>query len=492
MVTRNRATGCAGCHCVDERDELGAARLNVVNQDLRARQVQAPRVVVSRAALRIAMYFALFLCDCAAIRCGFEIGVSLRGWKWLAPNGVELGWLILPIHFVLGLRNGAYSHIALESANESIRRALSAFMMATCAISLLVLFQYAGPLVSRLAFGAAILCTLLFIIIARSLFMLCFLWGRTDGLVGRLVIIDGVDPGSVAAYSNGDPVFDAGAAGIIPDLADPQALRTVAEVVAPYDRVIVATTPDRQYAWAMLLKAYNVTGEILIEGRTMLGALAVDDYHGHDTVVVARGAMSLPNRAKKRLSDLVISGVALIVLAPLFLLVAIAIKLDSPGPVLFAQTRVGRGNKWFRILKFRSMLVEQADQSGARSAARDDDRITRVGRFIRRTSIDELPQLINVLMGTMSIVGPRPHALGSLAGDKPFWEVTERYWLRHTLKPGITGLAQVRGFRGATDKQSDLEKRLQSDLEYINGWRMWRDVTIMVGTLRVIVHPRAF
>jgi lipopolysaccharide/colanic/teichoic acid biosynthesis glycosyltransferase len=156
------------------------------------------------------------------------------------------------------------------------------------------------------------------------------------------------------------------------------------------------------------------------------------------------------------------------------------------------QKRTGRGNRFFPIFKFRSMRVEKLDASGNRSASKDDDRITRIGRFIRRTSIDELPQLFNVLRGEMSIVGPRPHAIGSLAGDKLFWEVDHRYWLRHSLKPGLTGLAQVRGFRGATDTESDLADRLQADLEYLDGWTIWRDLKIIVNTVRVLVHDRAF
>jgi lipopolysaccharide/colanic/teichoic acid biosynthesis glycosyltransferase len=138
------------------------------------------------------------------------------------------------------------------------------------------------------------------------------------------------------------------------------------------------------------------------------------------------------------------------------------------------------------------MRVERTDAAGTRSASLDDDRITRIGRLIRRTSVDELPQLFNVILGQMSIVGPRPHAIGSLAGSKPFWEVDNRYWLRHSLKPGLTGLAQVRGLRGATHNESDLADRLQADLEYLNGWTIVRDVQIIVGTVKVLVHDRAF
>jgi lipopolysaccharide/colanic/teichoic acid biosynthesis glycosyltransferase len=146
----------------------------------------------------------------------------------------------------------------------------------------------------------------------------------------------------------------------------------------------------------------------------------------------------------------------------------------------------------FNVYKFRSMSVEAADPMGAQSTVRGDVRITRVGRFIRKTSLDELPQLLNVLDGSMSLVGPRPHALGSLAGQLLFWQVDDRYSHRHVLKPGITGLAQIRGFRGTTNHVDDLSRRLQADLEYIAGWSIWRDLLIIVKTLRVVVHPNAF
>jgi lipopolysaccharide/colanic/teichoic acid biosynthesis glycosyltransferase len=138
------------------------------------------------------------------------------------------------------------------------------------------------------------------------------------------------------------------------------------------------------------------------------------------------------------------------------------------------------------------MRADLCDANGNQSTQRDDDRITRVGRIIRATSMDELPQLLNVLRGDMSLVGPRPHALGSLAGSKLFWEVDQRYWHRHACKPGITGLAQVRGFRGATHESKDLSNRLHADLEYLAGWSIWRDVAILFRTFRVLVHKNAY
>jgi lipopolysaccharide/colanic/teichoic acid biosynthesis glycosyltransferase len=144
------------------------------------------------------------------------------------------------------------------------------------------------------------------------------------------------------------------------------------------------------------------------------------------------------------------------------------------------------------MYKFRSVRHADIDADGHESIGRGDARLTAVGRFIRRTSIDELPQLWNVLKGDMSLVGPRPHAIGSQAGDKLFWQVDERYWQRHALKPGLTGLAQIRGLRGPTQIEADLVARLDADLEYLDHWSLWRDIRILLATLRVVIHNRAF
>ena len=437
--------------------------------------------------LRSLLYIGIVLCDCAAIRTGFSIGESVRSLQWLSPLGIDLVWIVMPVHVAMAIRNGAVSLDALQRRAESLRRATSAMVMATSIVALILLLQNSGGQVSRLAFVTAIGSALAFVWLFRLLFHACFVAPVKGGLIAELLIVDGV-PVRPGAYH----VFDAAAASFVPDLGNPEMLARMAMLLQPYDRIVVASEEDRRHAWAHLLKAYNLQGEILLDQGLPLGAIGIGRYHGRETVVVARGPMSMVDRVKKRLMDLTIGTAGLIAVLPVLIVIAIAIKLDSRGPVFFLQTRIGRGNRPFRMMKFRSMYHASTDSEGKRSASRDDNRITRVGRLIRMTSLDELPQLFNVLKGDMSIVGPRPHALGSMAGDKLFWEVTQRYWLRHILKPGITGLAQIRGFRGATHAQSDLENRLQSDLEYIEGWRLWRDLTIMFNTLKVMIHPKAY
>lgn len=433
------------------------------------------------------MYVGLILCDCAAIRLGLSIGSLLRGWRWLTLYGFEIGWLIVPLHLMLALRNRAISIDSLRYRSESLRRAMSALIVAFAIVVFLMFLCSINMKISRLAFGTSIIAALFFLCLFRLSFYYWFVAPVKGGLTAELLIVDGIFPREGAYH-----VFDAAAEAFAPDLNNPTTLARLATVVEPYDRVVVSCPEDRRHAWAHLLKACTVIGEIQLDQGLSLGAIGVSRYHGSDTVVVARGPMSLQNRFNKRMIDLIIAGAAVIAIAPLLIVIAVAVRLDSSGSILFAQTRLGRNNKPFKIFKFRSMYAERVDNNGNQSTTHNDDRVTRVGRLLRMTSLDELPQLFNVLLGNMSIVGPRPHALGSLAGERLFWEISENYWLRHTLKPGITGLAQVRGFRGATHHQSDLEHRLQSDLEYIAGWRLWRDITIMANTIRVVIHPRAF
>ena len=236
----------------------------------------------------------------------------------------------------------------------------------------------------------------------------------------------------------------------------------------------------------------GVRGEVISSALQELGAIALSREDGQSFLVVSTGPLALHARIFKRATDLAIAIPALILFSPILIAVAVLIKMEDGGPVFFVQERMGAHNCLFNMFKFRSMRVDRGDERGTRSTSRDDDRVTRVGAFIRKTSIDELPQLFNVLRSEMSVVGPRPHALGSQAGEKLFWEVDGKYWQRHALKPGLTGLAQIRGFRGATETEVHLKNRLDADLEYIRSWSVWRDIKIVFATIGVLVHPNAF
>jgi lipopolysaccharide/colanic/teichoic acid biosynthesis glycosyltransferase len=200
------------------------------------------------------------------------------------------------------------------------------------------------------------------------------------------------------------------------------------------------------------------------------------------------GAMDPRDAMVKRTADLVLASIGLIVMSIPMLLVAAAIRVTSKGPTLFRQERIGRNGRRFVVLKFRTMhhIVERPGPFP--QAIRDDPRVTRIGAWLRRTSFDEFPQLLNVLVGSMSLVGPRPHAPGTCAAGRPFETITHRYGARHAVKPGMTGLAQIRGWRGETDTEEKLLRRIDSDLEYIATWSLGRDLLIICRTIVTVLH----
>jgi len=215
--------------------------------------------------------------------------------------------------------------------------------------------------------------------------------------------------------------------------------------------------------------------------------------------VIAGGGIALPeakdrdwknvalrkpwNFAAKRMLDIAVSAGSLLVLLPLFLAIAAAIKLESKGPVFFMQNRWGRGGKMIRILKFRSMRDDLCDATGVAQTRANDPRVTKTGAFLRKTNLDELPQLINILLGDMSLVGPRCHVPGMLAAGMLYEDLVRDYHLRHLVRPGLTGLAQMNGFRGPTDREDLARGRFSHDLEYIQTFNVWMDIKILWGTL---------
>ncbi len=196
----------------------------------------------------------------------------------------------------------------------------------------------------------------------------------------------------------------------------------------------------------------------------------------------------------KWLFDRIVGSVALLLAAPLMAAVAVAIKLDSRGPVFFKQRRYGFNNELIEVYKFRSMYVDKTDATASKLVTKDDPRVTRIGRFIRKTSIDELPQLINVVFkGNLSLVGPRPHATQAKAADHLYDEVVDGYFARHRVKPGITGWAQVNGWRGETDTPEKIQRRVEHDLYYIENWSIAFDLYILLKTpLSLIKSENAY
>ncbi|MEH6757958.1 MAG: exopolysaccharide biosynthesis polyprenyl glycosylphosphotransferase [Parasphingorhabdus sp.] len=436
---------------------------------------------------RTFLYAFSLLLDILSMFGGYAFALLVRDPQWLESGNQALIVVALPIFIMFEIARGAQSVETLENRLLGIQRSLGA-LIASVLVVIGLTFLFGAGEVSRLGFVVTFAATAVLVVISK--FIVDWIFKKTmNGIaIATILLIDGLE----AAPEIGIDVFDAGEAGLWPDLDHPEMIDALSRVIATYDRVIIACRFEHRAAWSTFLKGHDIGGEILLDRDLLHGAVGIGEYADHDTIIISHGPLNLFNRLQKRALDLVVALFALIVLSPLLVIVAFAIKMDSPGPILFRQMRVGQGNRQFRIFKFRSMRIENSDAKGNRSTGREDDRVTRVGRLIRRTSIDELPQLFNVLRGEMSMVGPRPHALGSLAGDALFWRVSNHYWLRHALKPGITGLAQIRGFRGSTDQKEDLEKRLRCDLEYLSNWSIGLDTMILIKTLPVVIHKNAF
>lgn len=438
--------------------------------------------------LRMRMVLWLLALDMLCIIASFWLAALLRD-SFLDPsNWSFILIVILPIYVIAAGNARAYSASAVQDPFSAVAKGLQGFITALSITIFSAFVLKTTDTFPRLTVSMGSFLAVVTLSVSRYMFS------------RHLARIIGGNPFSIVLLRDGDVPIPAASFSIVmatdglfnPESHDPIMYDRLATSLAHADRVIVACEPERRIAWAHALKGANIQSEIFVPELDMLAPLGIASHGDTPTLIIANGPLGLVDRIVKRGFDVTVAGAAFIVLLPLFVVVAILIKRDSPGPILFTQTRIGRSNQMFRIKKFRSMRVDGADSAGHRSTERDDDRITKVGRFIRRTSIDELPQILNVLSGDMSIVGPRPHALGSRAANKLFWEVDGRYWHRHATKPGLTGLAQVRGYRGATLIEADLENRLRADLEYLEKWSIWRDIKITILTFRVLLHRNAF
>lgn len=450
----------------------------------------APKRLFERSTerLRIQLYLLFFLADISAIAAAFLIAAAIRLGSPFELQALKACEIIIPTFIAVAIHNKAYSIRALQRPAHGAAKVAQALGYAIAVAIALLFYMKASGDFSRQIFATGTALAMAFAVPGRILAG-ARIRRKYDGtFINRLVIADGVE---LPAHA-GQLIVSASELGIGSEDNDPIALGRLAHAIEGCDSVIVACSSWHRAKWAQALKGAAVNVEIVTPELDQLPALGIGEFNGHRTLLVSARPLTVRDRTVKRALDLVVALTALLIAAPLMLLISMAILAESGGPVLFRQERVGQNNRLFELLKFRSFANAAADPSGERSVSRNDQRLTRVGKFIRRTSLDELPQLINVLGGHMSIVGPRPHALGSTAEDSLFWKIDSRYFHRHAVKPGMTGLAQVRGYRGATIRKNDLTNRLQSDLEYLCNWSIWRDLKIIVATFGVILHPNAF
>ena len=324
-------------------------------------------------------------------------------------------------------------------------------------------------------------------------------WTAAGRLKRRTVIVGGgADAGTLIEAIRRDAENDVNLIGMFDDRVDERSPETVLDV-PKLGKVSGLVDFARQTRVDLVIVSMPLSAEKrVLEMLKQLWVLPVDirlsahmsklrfanraySYVGNVAVFdVADRPISDWNLIFKWLFDHLVAAVALTLLSPIMLATAIAIKLDSKGPVLFRQKRHGFNNELVEVFKFRSMYTNQADAAAVRLVTKDDQRVTRVGRFIRKTSLDELPQLFNVLQGKMSLVGPRPHAV---AHNEMYRKLISGYMIRHKVRPGITGLAQVNGLRGETETLDKMSERVRYDLEYLRHWSPWLDIKIILKTI---------
>lgn len=466
---------------VELTDEIGPAQTGVLNEvsleALRARRARRHRVSTVAVLLDMAAIATAYSVACLAYLAWINVDLISRT---LAS--------IIPIYFLFGLALQCYPTRVLADAYRSAWRAGVALVWASLLMFLIFFFLKISEEFSRVVLGLGAILAIFLVGLARLSVARLVAGEFGSNPFAYLHLYDGVSlPEHVV-----EGAVSARECGVEPAPDSPAMLDRLGRLVLGLDGVVVHCMPERREKWAFMLKSLDVRAEIIFPELSEMRPLAINERDGEVSVVLGSGQLSWSQRLLKRGFDLIVTIALLPVIAPLLLVVAIIIKLDSRGPVFFRQDRIGLGNRKFKILKFRTMRMDMQDDRAEVSTSRNDPRVTRVGDFLRRTSLDELPQFINVLVGEMSIVGPRPHAELTTVGSTMLWEIDAAYWHRHVVKPGITGLAQVRGHRGSLFEEQHLRDRLDADLEYAANWSLANDLIIIFRTASVLIHRNAF
>jgi len=462
--------------------------------------VPSPWNPPGRAVSPLLLLATVVLLDVAMLGLGRMAGTLL-----LADSGVTavfvggIQTIAMPLTVVFGWIRGGYQQATLFRLSNQLRAMAPALVAAwTLAVAAAVVFNVPGTLglvraLGGIAVSAGLLCL-------GRIAVAAVLHGRLgQGIVRRSVVV-GAAPWLHRLAT--DPTERRGLIGIVDDVP-------VADDALPYlgridqlfdmiqrggvDRVLIAETIGTERLAGLLHRLAGYSLDVLLVAVPGTGGTPLVGRPGSTGVRLVQ-VLGRPiggwRAVLKAAEDYALAAIALVVLAIPMLTIAAAIRLDSPGPVLFRQRRVGLNQRDFYVLKFRTMYHHAADHDVRRQVLQGDPRVTRVGAFLRKTSLDELPQVFNVLAGEMSFVGPRPHAAGTRAGSKFFDEVIPEYAARHCVNPGLTGLAQVRGWRGATETEEKLIRRVKSDLEYIERWSLWLDLAIILRTVVVVIRMR--
>jgi len=402
-------------------------------------------------------------------------------------------------------RFGGYRLTQLLKLDWQLTRTLAIWGMT---VSLLLLIAFLGKTSESFSRGWALawfIATPALLLTARGiLHLMVTRWVQGGFLARNIVVVGAGNEGQRLIAKLHDlqdksiairGVFDDRKSRLAPSVLDQNILGTTDDLLRlarrfPIDEVIVALplgAEERLKELFWKLKGLATDLRLSIEPIAEKFQVRGVSYVGTVPVLeIADRPLKHWRAVAKWLEDKAFGTLLVIFLSPLMAITALLIKVDSRGPVFFVQERFGFNNDVIRVIKFRTMHVDRADQTGAQRTVQDDWRVTRIGRIARALSIDELPQLINVMRGDMSLVGPRPHALAMKAGDRLYCDAVKEYAHRHRVKPGITGLAQVNGLRGEIDTLEKAHSRVIHDLFYIEHWSIWLDLKILLRTIGIL------
>jgi Undecaprenyl-phosphate glucose phosphotransferase len=472
---------------------LSAAALAIAAQ----RFVPAYSPIVLAGTVRL-IEFALVMLVGFAVYVGYVVPAD--GFAWYYVGAITAIAVLAMLAFQIA---DIYQVQAFRGHEKQYMRLASAWSVVFLIAIGMSFFAKAGDQFSRAWLGAFYVFGL-FALVAfrRGLFLLVRHWTR-QGRLDRRAVVVGADANGEALITslNAQRDSDVRVVGVFDDRSDERSGRTCAGV-AKLGTVEQLVEFARRTRVDLVIFALPITAESrILQMLKKLWVLPVDirlsahtnklrfrprsySYIGSVPVLdVFDRPIADWDVVMKWLFDKIVGALVLLCVAPLMALIAIAIKLDSKGPVLFKQKRYGFNNEMIEIYKFRSMYADQADATASRLVTRGDPRVTRVGRFIRKTSLDELPQLFNVVFtGNLSLVGPRPHAVHAKAENRLYDEAVDGYFARHRVKPGITGWAQIHGWRGETDSQEKIQRRVEHDLYYIENWSVLLDSYILLMT----------
>jgi Undecaprenyl-phosphate glucose phosphotransferase len=469
--------------------------------DLPRPPTPAPPALTRRRTSRRMLVRTLHMFDIGVIVLLAHAILSARHGDWLEQSVSSiLPYVVVCLSLFWGMwATGCYNPNTAFFRLRHMTRAFGGLVLAG-AVAMAVLIPFIGW--SAFQYSAGLLLALSpYPIIAVHLLMAFYLRrALREGSLAQAVVLIGATEDAAAVIAALGPQPDMHIVGIFDDRADraPHRVKHVPVVgtiddlmnwpsLPHVERIIVSIPASAEDRIRTLIARLSVLPQpiTLLSNLHRLGAadLAADRVGSLPATTIS----AIPHDEfwvlAKRAQDLILGSLALVLLSPFMIVAAIAIRLDSPGPVLFVQKRLGFRNEVIHVYKFRSMHTHQTDASSTRQVQAGDERVTRVGRIIRKTSIDELPQLFNVLKGDMSLVGPRPHAVGMCADDALVHTLLASYGHRHRVKPGITGWAQINGSRGACETRAAIERRVQLDLEYIARANLWLDLWIMALTI---------